>query len=161
MRGGKPVGNWAMRNDTEFSIVAQYQTAFRGVVNYYRLADNVGWLARLKWVMETALTKTLAAKLRLSVPRVYRRFRATIATPAGPRKVLLVTVERGPGKLPLVAQWGGISLARDTHAVLDDQPPRVWNPPPRARGPRRNGRPAPARLEHADRVAGAVPRRHL
>ena len=127
MHGGKPIGNWAMRNDSEFSIIAQYQTAFRGVVNYYRLADNVGWLARLKWVMETALTKTLAAKLRLRVHQVYRRFGATIATPTGLRKVLLATVERGPDKLPLVAQWGGISLARDLHAVLNDQPPRVWN----------------------------------
>lgn len=127
MRGGKPVGNWGMRHDSVFSIVAQYQSIYRGVVGYYRLADNVGWLARLRWVMETAMTKTLAAKLRLSVHKVYRRFGTTIATPAGPRKVLRVTVERGPSKPPLVAQWGAISLARDTHAVLDDQPPRVWN----------------------------------
>ena len=38
-----------------------------------------------------------------------------------------MTVERGEGKRPLVAQWGGIPLRREKHAVLDDQPPRVWN----------------------------------
>jgi hypothetical protein len=127
MQRGKPVGKWIMRNDNAFSIVAQYQSIYRGVVAYYGLADNVGWLARLKWVMETSLTKTLAAKLRIRVHQVYRRFGTTINTPTGPQKRLQVVVERGESKPPLVAQWGGISLARETHAVLDDQPQRVWN----------------------------------
>jgi group II intron reverse transcriptase/maturase len=127
MQHGKPVGKWVMRNDSAFSIVAQYQSILRGVVAYYQLADNVGWLARLKWVMETSLTKTLAAKLRIRVHQVYRRFGTTIATPTGPQKRLQVVVERGEGKPPLVAHWGGISLAREKHVVLNDEPPRVWN----------------------------------
>jgi Type II intron maturase len=127
MQRGKPVGKWITRNDSVFSIVAQYQSIFRGVVAYYLMADNVGWLARLKWVMETSLTKTLAAKLRIRVHQVYRRFGTTINTATGPHTRLQVVVERGEGKLPLVAQWGGISLAREKQAVLDDQPKRVWN----------------------------------
>jgi hypothetical protein len=127
MQHGKPVGKWIMRNDNAFSIVAQYQSIYRGVVAYYRLADNVGWLARLKWVMETSLTKTLAAKLRIRVHQVYRRFGTTMTTPTGPQKRLQIVVERGERKPPLIAQWGGISLAREKHAVLDDRPQRVWN----------------------------------
>ena len=38
------------------------------------------------------------------------------------------TVDRGGGKKPLVAQWGGISLARDlTPTVLNDDPPKIWS----------------------------------
>ena len=33
----------------------------------------------------------------------------------------------GEVRKPLVAKWGGISLARQIDAVLDDQPRRVWN----------------------------------
>jgi AI2M/AI1M-like, HNH endonuclease len=40
---------------------------------------------------------------------------------------LQVTVERGPGKKPLVARWGGISLARrTTRVVLKDELPGIW-----------------------------------
>jgi hypothetical protein len=67
--------------------------------------------------METALTKTLAAKLRLSVHQVYRRFGATIATPEGPAKVLLGTVERATDKLPLVAQTDGCTPSQDPGRV--------------------------------------------
>jgi len=115
------------KHPSAVSSAASPSSILRGVVAYYQCADNVGWLARLKWVMETSLTKTLAAKLRIRVHQVYRRFGITIATPTGPQKRLQVVVERGEGKHPLVAQWGGISLARETHAVLDDKPQRVWN----------------------------------
>ena len=41
--------------------------------------------------MERSLTKTLARKLRISVRQVLRRYRTTIATPDGTKRVLLVT----------------------------------------------------------------------
>ncbi|MFE2424926.1 hypothetical protein [Streptomyces hokutonensis] len=62
------------------------------------------------------------------VPEVYRRYRAVLATDRGPRAGLQVTIERGDDRKPLVAQWGGISLARKIRVrTLDDQPPKVWN----------------------------------
>ncbi len=37
-------------------------------------------------------------------------------------------MHREGGRPPLVAQWGGISLARDTTpTVLNDDPPRIWS----------------------------------
>ena len=60
--------------------------------------------------------------------QVYRRYRAVLQTDHGPRQGLQVTVERGGGRAPLVAQWGGISLARKTRiGNLDDHPKQVWN----------------------------------
>ena len=78
--------------------------------------------------MERSLTKTLARKYRIRVAQVYRRYRAVLTTAHGPRRGLQVTVHRDGGRAPLVAQWGGISLARDTTpTVLNDDPPRIWS----------------------------------
>ncbi|MFN8472819.1 MAG: reverse transcriptase domain-containing protein [Anaerolineae bacterium] len=127
LHNGKPVHRPEQLNDSPYSIVAEFQQEYRGIVEYYRLAYNLHRFSRLRWVMETALTKTLARKLRISVRKVYRRFQTTVQTDRGPYKVLQVKVERGDGRTPLVAQWGGITLAWDKNVVLDDQPPRVWN----------------------------------
>jgi group II intron reverse transcriptase/maturase len=124
---GKPAHRTALVHNTVFTIVSQYQAEYRGLVQYYQLAYNLHRLNRLQWTMEQSLTKTVAHKLRTTVAKVYARFKATVATPAGTRNVLLVTVERGAGKRPLVAQWGGIPLRRQSSAVLDDQIPEIWN----------------------------------
>jgi group II intron reverse transcriptase/maturase len=123
---GKPIHRAERLHDSVFSIVEQYQAEFRGVVEYYRLAYNVHRFTRLKWVMEQSLTKTLAHKLRISVPKVYDRFGTILQTPNGPYKGLQVTVERAD-KPALVATWGGIPLKRDLEVTLNDQPPRIWN----------------------------------
>ncbi|MCC6498411.1 MAG: maturase [Propionibacteriaceae bacterium] len=126
MRADKPIHRGERLYDTPFSIVSQYQAEYRGIVAYYQLAHNLGTLQRLRWVMELSLAKTLAGKLRTSVSRVFKRFKTVIQTERGPRKVLLVQVER-PGKDPLVAYWGGISLARNELAPLVDELPPFVN----------------------------------
>ena len=124
---GKPIRRTERIADTDFSIVAQFQAEFRGVAEYYRLAFNRHRLGKLKYVMERSLVKTLARKYRTTSGQVYRHYRAVLATEHGPRRGLQVTVPRD-GKKPLVAQWGGISLARDaTPAPLNDDPPRIWS----------------------------------
>jgi group II intron reverse transcriptase/maturase len=125
---GEPVHRAEMMFDSDFSIIAQYQAEFRGVANYYQLAFNRHRLGRLKYVMEYSLTRTLANKFRISVNKVYRRYRVVLATDHGPRAGLQVEVERGDGRRPLIAQWGGISLTHQaTVSVLNDDPPKVWN----------------------------------
>jgi group II intron reverse transcriptase/maturase len=125
---GKPIRRTERTVDTDLSVVVQFQAEFRGVAQYYKLAFNRHRLGRLKYAMERSLTKTLARKYRISVPQVYRRYRAVLQTEHGPRRGLQVTVHRDGGRAPLVAQWGGISLARDiTPAVLNDDPPRIWS----------------------------------
>src|SRR4051795_4189265 len=125
---GEPIRRTERTVDTAFSIVAQFQAEFRGVAEYYKLAFNRHRLGQLKYVMERSLTKTLARKYRITVPQVYHRFRAVLDTEHGPRRGLQVTVDRSGGKKPLVAQWGGISLARDlAPTVLNDDPPKIWS----------------------------------
>jgi hypothetical protein len=129
LRHGEPMHRTELIHDSVFSIVAQYQREYRGVVEYYRRAYNLHQLNRLKWTMERSLTRTLAHKLRTSVVRVYRRFGATLQTDQGSRVGLEVTVERDAGMRPLIARWGGVTLARHMKAVLDDSIPlRICGP---------------------------------
>jgi len=124
---GKPIHRKALTHNTDFSIIAQYQQEYRGVVEYYQLAHNLSTrLSSLRYVMERSLVKTLACKFKISVPQVYKRYGTTTKTPDGPRKVLETRVER-EGKKPLIAQWGGISLKWQKYAVLNDNPQLIWN----------------------------------
>ncbi len=131
MRRGKPAPIPARAHDSDFQVVARYQSEFRGLAEYYQLAYNRHRLGTLRWVMERSLTKTLGHKNKISVNKVWNRYRATWQTPAGPRRGLQVTVERGSGKKPLVARWGGVSLARrTTTVVLKDDLPAIWRKRP-------------------------------
>ncbi len=116
-------------NDSDFSIIALYQAEYRGLVEYYRLAYNLHRFTTLEGVMEQSLTKTLAAKYKLSVPKVYRKYQATARVGRRSFKILQTTVER-EGKKPLVAQWGGVSLHWESKAPLKDH--RVFLGPSRS-----------------------------
>ncbi len=116
-----------MVNHSVFDVVAQFQSEYRAVVNFYRMAHNLRDLSRLRCVMQGSLTKTLAAKVRISVPLVYKRYRAEIIAEDWSKKPgLEVRVER-EGKPPLVARWGGISLAWKIGTELEDRPLPFWS----------------------------------
>nr|WP_237288051.1 reverse transcriptase/maturase family protein [Streptomyces autolyticus] len=123
MSKGKPAQRGPLLHDEDFTIVAKYQAEFRGLVQYYLLAQDVFRLGRLQWVMETSMLKTLAGKHRSTVMKMSRKYKSTIETPDGPRRCIQVTVPRDEGKKPLVARFGGISLKRQRTAVLTDTRP--------------------------------------
>jgi group II intron reverse transcriptase/maturase len=106
-------------NDSDFTIIALYQAEYRGLVEYYRLAYNLHTLNRLEGVMEQSLTKTLAAKHKLSVPKVYQKYSSVFREGKTNYKVLQTVIER-EGKTPLVARWGAISLHWDIKAPIKD-----------------------------------------
>ncbi len=126
MRRGKPWHRPQMLSDHDYSIVSQYQAEYRGVVQYYLLAADVCRLGKLHWVMQTSLLKTLAGKYHTSVAKMARKYKATTDTPAGPRTVLQVTVERDGGRKSLVARFGGIPLKRQKTSVLVDRNPNMF-----------------------------------
>ena len=124
-REGKPAQRGALLHDDDFTIVAKYQAEYRGVVQYYLLAQDVFRLGRLRWVMETSMLKTLAGKHRSTVTKMARKYKTTIETPDGPRTCFQVTVDRDGGRKPLVARFGGIPLKRQRTTVLTDQQPVI------------------------------------
>ncbi len=123
MQGGKPVHRSGLVNDDDHAIISRYAAEYRGIVQYYLLAGDVWRLSRLYWVMQTSLLRTLARKYDSSVSKMARKYRAVIETPYGPRKCLQVTVNRGEGRKPLVATFGGIPLRRQKNAILTDRVP--------------------------------------
>jgi len=127
MENGKPERRAELVNDEDYSIFMRYQLEFRGLVQYYLLAQNVAWLHKLEWVMRTSLLKTLANKYKASVTEMANKYLSKAETPHGPKTCLEVTVTR-QGKKPLVARFGGISLTRQRKANLVDNPPIIYAP---------------------------------
>ena len=126
MVNGKPAHRNELLADDDYTIVSRYQAEFRGVVQYYLLALNVSHFGKLQWVMQQSLAKTLAAKHKTSTRKMVRRYQSTVETEQGERACLQVVVERGEGKRPLVARFGGIPLKRNRQAVLADQQPQRY-----------------------------------
>ncbi len=121
MARGKPRHRPELGGDSDLSIVQQYQWHYSGLINYYALAQNIGSFAKLRWIMETSLLRTLANKHKTSVGKLWRKHKSVVQTPDGPRRCV-VAVHPRPGKEPLVARFGGLSLRRRKEAILTDQP---------------------------------------
>jgi group II intron reverse transcriptase/maturase len=119
---GKPRERSRLQNQSDYDIVRIYGAEFRGVVNYYLLAQNTWSLGALRWNAETSMLKTLAAKHRCSVTQAAFRYKAKARTAGG----LLTCFEarlRREGKDDLVARFGGISLRQNRRAVITDPAP--------------------------------------
>jgi group II intron reverse transcriptase/maturase len=119
---GKPEHRPELVDLSDSLIVATYGAEYRGLVQYYLLANDVWRLRRLRWAAETSLLKTLAAKHRSTVSKMARKYKATVVTPHGRRTCLQATVYR-TGRKPLVTRFGGIPLKRQKRAVLADRLP--------------------------------------
>jgi group II intron reverse transcriptase/maturase len=123
LKRGKPAHRSPLVNAHDHTIISTYGAEHRGIVGYYLLAGDVWRLQHLQWVMETSMLKTLANKHDSSVSKMARKYKTTIDTPHGPRTCFQATVNRGEGRKPLVAQFGGIPLAQQRGAVLTDREP--------------------------------------
>ena len=126
MKNGEPIHRSMLIHDEDYSIVGRYQSEFREVVEYYRLAVNVSYFGRLQWVMSQSLAKTLAAKHKTTCRIIIRRYKSTVHTAHGKRVCLKVVKEQGNGKRPKVTQFGGIPLKRNRQAVLVDRQPQRY-----------------------------------
>ncbi len=127
MKHGKPIQRAERLSDSDFTIVAQYQAEYRGIVQYYLRAFNVQRLWKLHRVMKLSLAKTLADKHRSSVRKVIRKYQTVVSAPHGTLKALEVIRLRGANKEPLVARFGGIELRRRKYTVINDRPPQIYN----------------------------------
>ncbi|MDR1293727.1 MAG: hypothetical protein LBK59_02020 [Bifidobacteriaceae bacterium] len=116
---GKPEALPALFGCDDYSIVAWYGAVYRGIVNYYKLACDIGRLQWLRWVMETSMLKTLAGKHRTSVRKAAARYKAKVMTPGGPRTCFEARLDRSP-RQPLTARFGEVRLVRETRARVAD-----------------------------------------
>lgn len=117
---GKPL----IRNDlirtSDYNIVATYGAEYRGYVQYYLLAGNIGWLNKIRWIMERSMFSTLAAKHRRPPWVMRERLKTTVETPHGKRRCF-EAVQRTPSGAVFTARFGGVPLRRNKHARLLDE----------------------------------------
>jgi hypothetical protein len=119
---GKPWHRSRLQNLDDYNIVRIYGAEYRGVVNYYLLAQDVWRLSRLQWNALTSMLKTLAAKHGSTVTAMAARHKAKIETSDGLRACFEARRQR-EGKPDLVARFGGIILRQDRRAVIRDPAP--------------------------------------
>src|ERR1019366_3989891 len=168
---GKPWHRSRLQNLDDYDIVRIYGAEYRGVVNYYLLAQDVWRLHTLCWHAETSMLKTLAAKHKSTVTKMAARFKAKVTTGGGPRTCFKAR-RRREDKPDLVARFGGIILQQDRQAVIRDPAPvpvpacpaqGAGLPAPqavvRAVRDRHHGGSPPGRRAHPARETGAGPAR--
>lgn len=103
-----------------YSIVSQYQSEYRGLVQYYKMAQNIRRLSLIRHTMEVSLVKTLANKYKTTCAKIYKKYGTTIRIAEGSYKVLQVVVPR-EGKNPLKTHFGAIPLIIDKRAQINDK----------------------------------------
>ena len=121
-RRGKPWHRSQLQNLPDYDIVRIYGAEYRGIVDYYLLAQDAWRLSALRWNAETSMLKTLAAKHRSSVTKMAARHKAKIKTSDGTRTCFEARKQR-EGKSDLIARFGGIPLRRDRRTVIRDPGP--------------------------------------
>lgn len=124
---GKIVSEKRLTQWSNAYILDTYQQRFRGLAEYYKFAVDRCKLSLVKHVMEVALVKTLAHKLRISVRRVYQKYRATCRIDDQEYAVLQVRVPTKKGERTFT--WGAIPLKTipTGRAILqDNKPTEVW-----------------------------------
>jgi group II intron reverse transcriptase/maturase len=119
---GKPWHRSRLQNLDDYDIVRIYGAEYRGVVQYYLLAQDVWKLNRLGWNALTSMLKTMAAKHRSTVTKMASRFKAKAVTEDGLRTCFEAR-RRREGKPDLIARFGGIILRQDRRAVIRDPGP--------------------------------------
>jgi len=117
---GKPAHRVYLIDNSDYSIVAQYGLEYRGIVQYYLMADNVWWLDRLHWTMRVSLLKTLARKHKSSVLKMANTYRSRME----PVRVVEVIIPRDD-KPALMASFGHPPLKRKPFATLEDVDPKT------------------------------------
>ncbi len=125
LRKGKPAPRYDMLDESDFTIVSRYQAEFRGIVQYYMLAQNVAHFSRLQWVMQQSLCRTLAQKHKSSAKKMADKYRTKVQTEYGLKSCLEVVVQRNSNQPPLIARFGNIPLRRKRNAILADHSPQL------------------------------------
>lgn len=126
MKNGKAIHRNNLLQDDDFSIVQTYQQEYRGLVQYYILAQNLSWFSKVYWYMETSLLKTLAFKHKSSINKMLAKYKTTTTSTNGRTVPCLQVVVPREDKPPLVATWSGISLSYKKKTVIEDAPYQVY-----------------------------------
>ena len=126
---GKPIHRPALLPESDLGIIWTFQTEYKGLVEYYKMANNLHAMSKVRWITETSLLKTLASKHKTTVKRTVKKYRNHKEVNGKKYKVLECRVER-EGKKTLTATFGAVSLARDPMpSKIIDKRQEIVRPP--------------------------------
>lgn len=108
MRKGKTISLAGLLMHSDAHIIDVFQARFRGLAEYYQYAVDVSHLGSLKNIMQQSLVKTLAHKFKISVSKIYRKYRGTQVVNDFTYKTLQVTIPTTKGTRTIY--WGAIPL---------------------------------------------------
>jgi group II intron reverse transcriptase/maturase len=123
-KGGKVVHRSELLCDSDYTIIQRYQSVLQGLYNFYCMASNVsGRMGRILGILRSSLLKTLASKHKCKTSKIQRMYRV----PNQEYTTYRVIVNR-PGKEPLVATFGGMSLRKNPDGMGKDgfDPDAAW-----------------------------------
>ena len=119
-KSGKPIHRTELLNESVLDIIWLYQSEYKGLVEFYRMAHNIHNLAEVEHVYKTSLVKTLASKNKMSAAKTYKKYGKTHSKNGKKYKVLEARVKREE-KNDIIARFGAVSLARNPRPVeLED-----------------------------------------
>ncbi|NJO20152.1 MAG: hypothetical protein HC838_08960 [Spirulinaceae cyanobacterium RM2_2_10] len=119
MRDGKIMHEGYLIKYSDAHIISTFQARFKGLADYYCYVVDRNRLNHLKYVMEVALTKTLAGKFRTHVSRIYRHYCGRKTVDGHTYRTLQVEVPTKNGSTCIA--WGAVSLRVQS---------LNWNSPP-------------------------------
>ena len=119
-KNGKTVHRPELLLNSDYDIVARFQSEYRGLVQYYQMAHNVHRLNEVNWVTRTSLLKTLAGKHKTSVNKIVKKHKSTRTVNGRMYKVFEASAKR-EGKRPLVTHYGAVPLERKPDASITDK----------------------------------------
>ncbi len=123
-KNGKVVHRPELLLNSDFDIIAMFQSEYRGLVQYYQMAHNVHRLSEVEWVTSTSLLKTLAGKHKTSVNKMVKKYKKTKIVNGKTYRVFEAKIER-EGKKTLTAHYGAIPLIRKPETQIEDKVTRV------------------------------------
>lgn len=130
-RAGKPWRRPELLPLSDFAIVQRFGAEYRGIAQYYALAHNRShYINQVHWMMQRSLLSTLANKHKSTCSAMWGRYSSKVRTPSGGLLSCLEVVLEREGKSPLIARFGGLSLARQeaVETVVDAEVvPTAWS----------------------------------
>ena len=109
-----------------YEIIMTYQTEYKGLVEFYKMAHNIAALGKVTWRAQQSLLKTLAHKHKTSSAKMRKRLVDHEVVDGKKYKVLKCVVERDNAK-PLVTYFGAVPLVKNpTPTELVDEIQALW-----------------------------------
>ncbi|MGZ3472732.1 MAG: HNH endonuclease, partial [Isosphaeraceae bacterium] len=125
---GRPKARPIEREDDDFSLIATYGSIYRGYVQYYKRAHNLGWFGHLHWAMYWSLLRTLALIHKTTANAMRVKYAASHTFWEKSQKqhvtkrVLKATRTNPMTGREYVALFGDMTLRTDKFAPIQDGP---------------------------------------